>query len=92
MTERERIIKFLYVEWDLSQLLIFGISLGLKPLKYFYNGIIDRFNKKLVGWKGAILSQARKCTLVKSNLQNLPTYALSLFGILAKYVDKMEKI
>ncbi len=46
----------------------------------------------MVGWKGASLSQAKKCLLVKSTLQNLPIYALSLFGILVKFADKMEKI
>ena len=70
----------------------FGMSLGSKPLEYFWNGIIDRFNKKLDGWKGATLSQVGKCTLVKSTLQNLLTYALSIFGILIKHVDRMEKI
>ena len=60
------------------------MPLGSKPLDSFWNNIIDRFNKKLVGWKGATLSLADKCTLVKSIFQNLSTYALSLFGILAK--------
>ena len=66
--------------------------LGPKPPKSFWNGIIDRFNKKLASWKGVSLSQAGKHTLVKSTLQNLPTYALSLFGIPVKHAEKMEKI
>ena len=66
--------------------------LGPKPPKYFLNGIIDRFNKKLASWKGANLSQARKCTLVKLSLENHPTYALTLFGIPINHVDRMEKI
>ena len=69
-----------------------GMPLGSKPLESFWNGIIDRFNKKLIGWKGATLSQVGKCTLVKSTLQNLPSYALNLFGIAVKYADRMEKI
>ncbi len=69
-----------------------GLPLGLTPSDSFWNGIMDRFNKKLVGWKGATLSQARKCQLVKSILQNFPIYALSLFTILKKYVKRMEKI
>jgi hypothetical protein len=51
-----------------------------------------KYSTVLVGWKGTTLSQAGKCTLVKSIFQNLPTYALSLFGIPAKHVDRMEKI
>ena len=53
---------------------------------------MERFSKKLAGWKGAILSQAEKCQLVKSILQNLPIYALSLFTIPVKYAERMEKI
>jgi hypothetical protein len=69
-----------------------GLPLGSKPLDSFWNSIIDRFSKKLAGWKGAILSQAGKCQLVKSCLQNVPLYALSLFNILSKYAEKMERI
>ena len=69
-----------------------AMLLGSKLLKSFWNGIIDRFNKKLASWKGATLSQVGKFTLVKSTLQNLPTYALSLFGILVKHANRMEKI
>ena len=69
-----------------------GLPLGTKPPDSFWNGIIDRFNKKSVGLKEAILSQAGKCQLVKSTLQNLPMYALSLFGIPVKFAEKMEKI
>lgn len=35
-----------------------GFPLGTKPSNAFWNNIIDRFNKKLAGWKGATLSQA----------------------------------
>ena len=45
-----------------------GLPLGTKFPNSFWNGIIDRFSKKLVGWKGAILRQAGKCQLVKSTL------------------------
>lgn len=54
--------------------------------------MIDKFNKKLTGWKGVLLSQADKIQLVKSTLQNLPTYALNLFTILAKAIEAMERI
>ena len=69
-----------------------GLPLGIKPPNSFWNRIIDRFNRKLARWKGATLSHVGKCTLVKSILQNLPIYALSLYGILAKHADRMEKI
>lgn len=69
-----------------------GLPLGLNPPDSFWNGIMDRFSKNLGGWKGATHSQARKCQLVKSTLQNLPMYALSLFVILVKFAERMEKI
>ena len=69
-----------------------GLPLSSKPLDSFWSSIIDNFNNKLAGWKGATLSQAGKCTLVTSILQNLPTYAHSLFRIPAKFVDRMERI
>ncbi len=69
-----------------------GLPLGSSPPESFWNGILDRFNRKMAGWKGVSLSQAGKCLLVKSSLQNLPIYALSLFGILGKIAERMEKI
>ena len=69
-----------------------GLPLGNRTLDSFWNSIIDRFNKKLSGWKGSSLSQAGKCTLVKSIFQNHPTYALRFFGIVTKHVEIMLKI
>jgi hypothetical protein len=39
-----------------------------------------------------MLSQVGKIQLVKATLQNLPTYALSLFGIPIKFAEIMERI
>ena len=69
-----------------------GLPLGSKLPDSFWIDLIDKFSKNLVGWKGAILSQAGKCQLVKATLQNLPMYALSLFGIPVKFFEKMERI
>lgn len=33
-----------------------GLPLGSTPLDSFWNGTLDRFSKKMVGWKGASLS------------------------------------
>lgn len=69
-----------------------GLSLCLKPLDSFWCLLVDKFRKKLAGWKGSLLSQARKIQLLKASLQNLPIYALSLFKISAKYAEAIEKI
>ena len=69
-----------------------GLPLGMTPPNSFYNGIMNRFSKKLVGQKGASLSQVDKCQLVKSTLKNLPVYTQSLFGILVNFFERMDKI
>lgn len=69
-----------------------GLSLCLKLEANFWNEILDRFHNKLAGWKGVILSQARKVQLLKAPLQNLQVYDLSMFKIPLNYVDLIEKI
>lgn len=64
----------------------------MKPPDSFWLSLIDRFNKKLAGWKEALLSQAGKIQLFKSSLQNLPVYALSLFKIPSKFAEVIERI
>lgn len=71
--------------------LYLGLPLGLKPPDSFQGALIDRFSKNLVGWKGSLLRQACKIQLLKSILQNLPIYALSLIKVPSKYVDAIEK-
>lgn len=51
-----------------------------------------RFQKKIVGWKGKILGLDSKVQLVKSCLQNILIYYLSLFKMPCCVVDKIEKI
>ncbi|XP_059064119.1 uncharacterized protein LOC131856371 [Cryptomeria japonica] len=52
-----------------------GLTICLKSIDTSWLSLIDRFNKKLAGWKGALLSQMGKLQLLKSTLQNLPVYA-----------------
>ena len=69
-----------------------GLPLGLSPPANFWNSLIDKIHVKLVGWKGSLLSQARKVIVLKSILQSVPLYSLSVFKILRKYVLVIEKI
>lgn len=69
-----------------------GLPLSLKPPNSFWLSLVERFSKKLVGWKGALLSQAGKLQLLKASLQNLPIYTLSLLKIPDKFADAIEKI
>lgn len=67
-----------------------GLPMGDRPPNLFWDKLINMFNRKLAGWKGIILSQVGKVLLIKSTLQNLPTYALSFFSIPSKVADTLE--
>ena len=69
-----------------------GLPLGPSPSDTFWEDLVKKFNKKLVGWKGNKLSQAGKVILLKVCLQSLPTYASSLFRIPTKFADAIDKI
>lgn len=45
---------------------------------------------KLASWKGKLLSMAGKIQLVKSCLQNVPIYYLSLFKLPCVVAEKMK--
>ena len=69
-----------------------GLPLGLKAPDSFWEVLINKFSKKLAGWKGNFLSQAGKLTLLKASLQSIPIYALSLFKIPSKFADSIDKV
>lgn len=54
--------------------------------------IIDRFNKRLGMWKRKFLSEGGRIVLIKSTLNSLPAYLLSIFTIPVKVADKLEQI
>ena len=47
-----------------------------------WNPILEKMERKLVGWKKLYLSRGGRLTLLKSTLSSLPKYFLSLFTIL----------
>lgn len=57
-----------------------------------WNTLIDRFQKKLAGWKGSLLTKAGKLQLLKSSLQNLPMYLLFLFKVPREISERIEQI
>jgi hypothetical protein len=74
---------------------ILGCRVASLPMKYLglplgapykastiWNGIIEKMEHRLAGWKRLYLSKGGRLTLIKSTLSNLPTYYLSfsLFG------------
>lgn len=70
-----------------------GLPLGARfKCQHIWNGIIERMEKRLAGWKRMYLSKGGRLTLIKSTLSNLPTYFLSLFPIPVTVARRLEKI
>lgn len=70
-----------------------GLPLGASfKLTSVWEPVIERFEKKLSGWKRGYISKGGKMTLIKSTLQNLPVYFMSLFRIPSSVAKRLEKI
>jgi len=57
-----------------------------------WNGVIEKMERRLAGWKCMYLSKGGRLTLLKSMLSNLPTYLLSLFPIPVRVANRLDKI
>ncbi|GLJ43861.1 hypothetical protein SUGI_0914210 [Cryptomeria japonica] len=70
-----------------------GLPLTVKDVSnFFWISILERMQKKLVGWKGRFLSSVGKLQLLSSSLHGIPMYFLSLFKISAAMAAKLENI
>ena len=70
-----------------------GLPLGAKFKDLsIWNPILERMERRLVGWKRMYLSIGGKLTLIKSSLSSLPTYFLSLLPLLGKVAKRREKL
>lgn len=63
-----------------------GIYLGLpsawgRSKKEMFLWILARVNAKLEGWKEKFISKGGKEILIKSVIQAIPTYAMSIFKL-----------
>ena len=59
-----------------------GLPLTVKDVSNnFWNTILEKMEKNLIGWKGKTLSSVGKLQLLISSLQGLSVYFLSLFKI-----------
>lgn len=54
--------------------------------------MIEKFERRLAGWKKNLLSKGIRLSLVKSMLADLPIYYISLMTILVKVAKKLESI
>ena len=84
---------------------VFGCKVGNLPTNYLglplgashkscrvWDGVEERFKRKLAMWKKQYLSKGGRLTLIKSTLSNLPIYFMSLFVIPRKVRLRLEKI
>lgn len=65
-----KIAKILGCRVDSFPATYLGLPLSLKPPESFWLSLVERFSKKLAGWKGALLSQAEKLQLFKASLES----------------------
>ena len=56
------------------------------------NPILDKVARKLLGWRGSLLSQAKKFQLVQSTLQCIPVYFMSIFKMPTTITAKLDQI
>jgi hypothetical protein len=72
-----------------------GLPLGASYKSMsIWNGVIEKMERRLAGWKRTYLSEGGRLTLLKSTLSDLPTYLLSLFPIpvrVANHLDNIQK-
>ena len=82
---------------------IFGCKSGSFPFRYLglpmhyrklrngdWRHIEERFEKRLIGWKGKMLSVGGRLVLINSVLSSLPMFMLSFFGIPKGVLRKLE--
>ncbi|XP_035544681.1 uncharacterized protein LOC118348042 [Juglans regia] len=70
-----------------------GLPLGASfKAKTIWEGVLEKFERRLAGWKRLYLSKGGRITLMKSILSNLPTYYLSLFPLPASIASRIEKL
>ena len=58
--------------------------------KASFNYIKERVWRKLQGWEGKLLSQARREVLIKSVIQANPTYTMGCFKLPSGFCDDIE--
>ena len=82
---------------------LFCCNIGSFPIKYLgvplhfaklkredIQPMVDNFIKRVAGWKGKLLSSARKLTLLRSYLASIPIYLLSVIKFPKWAIDSIN--
>ncbi|XP_071694272.1 uncharacterized protein [Rutidosis leptorrhynchoides] len=68
-----------------------GILIGFKRRQCsFWDPVIDKFKKKLAGWKGRCLSFGDRLVLVNAVLSSLPLHYMAMYKAPKKVINKLE--
>ena len=62
------------------------------PKREIGNQIIDRLQSRLQTWKGKLLSPAGKLTLIKSVMQAMPIYSMSIHRLSKDTYNRIDRI
>lgn len=57
-----------------------------------FQSLLDRTWKRISNWKSKYLSNAGKETLIKSVLQVIPSYSMSIFLLLQSIISKLNSL
>ncbi|KAK9672291.1 hypothetical protein RND81_12G089800 [Saponaria officinalis] len=60
--------------------------------KSLTNIVREKLRKKLLGWRGLLLSKAGREVLIKAIAQSIPIYAMSIFKLPAKVCDELRSL
>ena len=70
-----------------------GLPLGIRCNSLqVWDGVEERFRKKLAMWTRRYISKGGRLTLIKSTLTSMPIYTMSLFWIPKGVKARLEKI
>ncbi|XVE89968.1 hypothetical protein DITRI_Ditri20bG0039100 [Diplodiscus trichospermus] len=83
----------IYYKVDSLPIVYLGLPLGVRGNSVVaWNPVVQKFERKLSGWKSSCLSTEGRITLIRSVLASLPLYYMSLFKIPVIVKQNLEKI
>ena len=57
-----------------------------------WNAVVQRFEKKLSGWKGKYMSSGGRLVLINSVLSSLPLFMMSFLGVPKEVLKRLDNI
>lgn len=80
--------KFASLPWKYLRLLL-GASFIAKTI---WDGVVEKIERRLVGWKRLYLSKGGRIIFIKNTLSNLSTYYLSLYPLPIGVANLIEQL